>query len=81
METTVINIDEELKECIAQLDTSQKKSILELIKSFLKTDKEIQPQTIEEYNKELEEAVKRIEAGEYYTHEEVKEMLQKQTSQ
>ncbi len=74
MEATVISLDEELKDCIAQLDVSQKKSILELIKSFVKNEEERKPQTIEEYNKELEEAVKRIEAGEYYTHEEVKEM-------
>ncbi len=74
MEATVISLDEELKDCIAQLDVSQKKSILELIKSFVNKEEEIKPQTIEEYNKELEEAVKRIEAGEYYTHEEVKEM-------
>lgn len=74
MEAATASIDEELKDCIAQLDLSQKKSILELIKSFVKTDEEMQPQTIEEYNRELEEAVKRIEAGEYYTHDEVKEM-------
>lgn len=30
---------------------------------------------IEQYNNELEEAMLRIEAGEYYTHEQVVEML------
>ncbi|MDQ2752899.1 MAG: hypothetical protein M3R72_07735 [Bacteroidota bacterium] len=74
MEALAISIDEELKDCIAQLDVSQKKSILELIKSFVKKEEETKPQTIEAYNIELEEAVKRIDAGEYYTHDEVKEM-------
>jgi predicted transcriptional regulator len=29
---------------------------------------------IEQYNKEIEEAMARMEAGEYYTHEQVVEM-------
>ena len=41
-----------------------------------KSDSQIgKPQTIEEYNKELDDAIASIEAGEFYTHEEVVEML------
>lgn len=69
MEAATVSIDEELKECIAQLDVSQKKSILEMIKSFIKTDEELQPQTVEEYNKELEEAEAEYDRGEFITHE------------
>ena len=32
------------------------------------------PISIEEYNLELEEAMKRMDAGEFYTHEQVVEM-------
>ena len=75
METMMINVEEELQDCIAQLDVLQKKSLLEMIRSFVKKDDvDMKPQTIEEYNRELEEAVARVEAGEFYTHEEVTEM-------
>ena len=74
METATINIDEELMECISELNAVQKKSILELVKSFVDKDEKMKPQTIEEYNNELEEAVAKVKAGEFYTHEEVKEL-------
>jgi len=38
-------------------------------------EKDTNPTTaIEEYNREKEEAISRVEAGDFYTHEEVKEM-------
>ena len=30
--------------------------------------------SIEQYNKEIDEAIERVKAGEYYTHEEVERM-------
>lgn len=77
MEAATISIDEELKDCIAQLDALQKKSILELIKSFVKRDEEMQPQTIEEYNKELEDAETEYERGEFITHEAMLNQMKK----
>lgn len=73
METAVMSVEEELRDQIAQLDTVQKKSLLEMIKSFVKKEG-LGSQTIEAYNKELEEAVANVRAGEFYTHDEVKEM-------
>lgn len=109
METAILNVDEELQMYVMQLNVSQKKSVLSLIKSFINNKDETiplnfvessnglkeaeatyqtgetisgktepdetnswieKPQTIEDYNKEIEEAEKRIEAGEFYTHEE-----------
>jgi hypothetical protein len=51
-------------------DENQKEALLALIKSF------IRPQTIEEYNRELEEANERIERGEFITAEELKKEMQ-----
>jgi predicted transcriptional regulator len=62
-------LDKELMMYITLLDKKQKEAILAMIKSFLK------PQTIEEYNRELDEAIERIEKGEFVTMEELlKEM-------
>ena len=38
------------------------------------TDDHLRPQTIEEYNKDIEEAEAEIEKGAFYTHEEGMEM-------
>ena len=75
METLVMSVEDELQDYIAQLDLLQKKSLLQLIKSFVKEESVIvKPQTIEEYNREIEEAEKRIESGIFYTQEEVEAM-------
>ena len=74
METVVMSIEDELQEYISQLDLSQKKSLLQLIKSFVKEESVGKPQTIEEYDRELKEAEKRIESGIFYTQEEVEAM-------
>ena len=70
METVIVSVDEELQNCIAELNVVQKKSILELIKSFAKKeDEEMKPQTLEEYNNELQEAEEEYQRGEFITHE------------
>ena len=75
METTT-NVEAEIQKYISQLSDTRKKSILELIKFFAEEDEVLEPpQTIEEYNSEIEEAEKRMEAGEFYTHEEVVAMM------
>lgn len=33
--------------------------------------------TIEQYNKEIDDAVKRVESGQFYTHDEAVEILNK----
>ena len=56
------------------LTPEQKKSVVSLIKSFLKSDKRI---TKKQYNAEIEAAEKRIAKGEYLTHEQVKKNSEK----
>jgi hypothetical protein len=56
------------------LSESQKKSLLAMMKSFL--DKSIDNTkriSVAQYNKELEEAEKRIESGQFITQESLRE--------
>ena len=64
-------IDKELMRYFTRLDEAQKKSLLEMIKSFLKVNDSGEAITIEQYNKELDEAMKRINRGEFTTLEEL----------
>jgi hypothetical protein len=68
-------LERELLQYILQLDEAEKKSVLQMLKTFLKgREKNLPRISIEQYNKEIDEAVARVEAGEYYTHEEVQRM-------
>jgi hypothetical protein len=60
-------------EILKQLTWEQKQAVMALVESF---GIEIPGQhiSIEQYNKEIDEAMARIDAGEFYTHEEVVEM-------
>ena len=42
--------------------------------------KELLAISVEEYNKEIDEAMKRIKAGKFYTHEQVVELSKKWNS-
>lgn len=56
-----------------KLSKVQKESMLSLVKSILEKDEEPPKRvSIEQYNKELEEAEKRISEGNYVTHESLK---------
>lgn len=69
------SIEQQLHQYIDILNASQKKSLLGFIKSVINFDnpEENRRLTIEEYNRELEEAEADIEAGNYYTIDEVKQ--------
>lgn len=62
-----------------QLNDAERKSVLEMVKTFLGNRKnEINQQSLEEYNQELEQADAEIEAGDYVRHEEVMKRYGKQ---
>jgi hypothetical protein len=70
-------VDKELISYFAQLDEMQKKSLLAMIKTFVKPGNEIsQSVTIEQYNKELNEAMERISKGGFTTLEELEKEMQ-----
>jgi alkyl hydroperoxide reductase subunit AhpF len=69
------NIQQEMMQHFMQLNEAEKKSVLQMIKTFLKGRKEKSGRiSIEQYNREIDEAMKRMDAGEFYTHEEVTKM-------
>lgn len=61
-----------------QLSESEKKSFIQLLKTFLKKRTE-QPErtSVERYNNELDEAEKRIEAGDFVTQEQLIKAMEK----
>ncbi|MBC7553072.1 MAG: hypothetical protein H7257_03740 [Taibaiella sp.] len=69
-------VDSQLLQYWHQLESDEKKSVLSVINSFLK-HKNDEPKriTIEEYNKELEEAESEIDNGEFITQEEMKKRV------
>jgi DNA integrity scanning protein DisA with diadenylate cyclase activity len=70
-------IDKELIQYFIKLDDSQKKSLLEMIKSFLKSsDDNLERVTLEQYNSDLDEAMNRINIGEFTTFEDLEKEMQ-----
>jgi predicted transcriptional regulator len=68
-------LDKELFNFVLQLNEAEKKSLLQMLKTFLKSrNKKASHINIEQYNKEIEEAIARVEAGEFFTQDEVEKM-------
>jgi hypothetical protein len=68
-------LEQELIQYILQLDEAEKKSVLQMLKTFVKgREKKVPHISVEQYNKEIDEAIARVEAGESYTQEEVEQM-------
>ncbi len=58
-----------------QLSLAEKKSVVQMIKTFLKRSNEkSEAVSLEDYNKDIDEAMAEIARGEFYTHEEVVKM-------
>ncbi|MFT3950102.1 MAG: hypothetical protein QM763_24265 [Agriterribacter sp.] len=71
-------LEKEMYNYFTQLNEAEKKSVVKMLKTFVKGKDKIHANiSIEQYNKELEEAEKQIEAGSFITHEDLeKEMRQ-----
>ena len=76
---TTSAIDKEMHDYFMQLNETEKKSVVQMIKTFLQSRKELERISIEQYNKEIEEAESEIERGESYSHEEVVKMSKRWT--
>lgn len=68
---TSTTIKKQLDEYLPLLSNKQQALLLEMVKSFLNIDKDVKRITRKQYNKELDEAVDRIEKGNFVAHEEV----------
>jgi predicted transcriptional regulator len=75
MYTMASVLDKELNKYLKQLNEMEKKSVLLMLKSFLKgRNEESKSISIEDYNREIEEAMAEVERGEVSTHEQVVDM-------
>lgn len=70
-------IKKQLDEYLPLLSNKQQALLLEVVKSFLNIDKDVKPISRKQYNKELNEAVDRIENGNFVTHEDALKELSK----
>lgn len=71
-------LDQELLQYILQLDEAEKKSVLEMLKTFVKgRGNNVTRISVQEYNQELKEAEAEYEKGEYISHEEFVKQIKK----
>ncbi len=72
MDTPISARSKELLRYFTRLKDAEQKSILQMLKTFVSTrQEEFKPPSMEEYNRELDEADAEIEAGDFVPHEEV----------
>lgn len=68
-------LDNELFQEILKLDEAEKQSVLQMLKTFMKRrENETGRISIEQYNREIDEAIARVESGDYFSHDEVERM-------
>jgi hypothetical protein len=71
-------LEQELFQYILQLDEAEKKSVLQMLKTFVKgREAKAKRISIEEYNNELREAEAEYEKGEYTSHDEFVKQIKK----
>ena len=70
-------IKKQFDEYLPLLSDKQQTLLLEMVKRFLNVDKDAKRITRKTYNKEIEEAVARIEDGNFVTHEDALKELSK----
>lgn len=69
-------VDKELIKYFTQLNELQKQSLLQMLKTFLKSGHEQRGRvTIEQYNKDLDEAMERINRGKFTTLDELEKEM------
>jgi predicted transcriptional regulator len=68
-------MEQQLQTYFTQLSEAEKKSVLQLIKTFVNGKKQAEERmSIEQYNREIDEALEDIEKGNVSSHEEVAKM-------
>lgn len=69
-------LDKELLGYFTRLNEPQKRSLVEMIKTFIKSGYELDKRvSIEQYNQELDDAMKRISLGEFTSLEELEKEM------
>ena len=73
----ISSLEKEFFRYFVQLNEMQKKTMLEMMKAFIKTGNEHDNiSTLEKYNQEIDEAMVRINRGEYTTLEELEKEME-----
>ncbi|MGN6491615.1 MAG: hypothetical protein ACTHLE_06420 [Agriterribacter sp.] len=68
-------LDKEMFNYFTRLNEAEKRSVVEMLKTFLNgRDEPVNRIDLEQYNKEIDEAMEEIKKGETYTHDEVVKM-------
>jgi GTP cyclohydrolase I len=68
-------LDKEMFNYFTRLNEAEKKSVIQMLKTFLKGRNENPGRiSIEQYNKEIDEAMDEVRRGETYSHAEVVKM-------
>ena len=70
-------IKKQVDDYLPLLSTKQQTLVLEMIKSFLNLDNETKRISKKQYNKEIDEAVERIDNGDFVSHKDVLKELSK----
>jgi predicted transcriptional regulator len=71
-------LDNEMYNYFTQLNDAEKKSVIQMLKTFLKGRAEKDERvTVEQYNQELQEAEAEYEKGQYVSHEELLKQIKK----
>jgi len=74
---TSTSIKKQFDEYLPLLSSKQQALVLDMIKSLLNIDNNVKRITRKQYNKELAEAIDRVEDGSFVTQEETKKELSK----
>jgi len=74
---TTTTIKKEVDDYLPLLSLKQQTLVLEMIKGFLNLDNDVKRISLDQYNHEIEEATKRIDQGEFVTHEDALKQLSK----
>jgi hypothetical protein len=74
---TATTIKKQVDNYLPLLSAKQQTLVLELIKSFLNVDKDVKRITRKQYNKELNNAVSRMEKGNSVSHSDALKELSK----
>ena len=70
-------LEKEWNSYFIQLNETEKKSVLQMLKAFLKSRPENEQHiSIKRYNEEIDDAMSQIEKGEIHSHDEVIKMAE-----
>ncbi|MEP6950156.1 MAG: hypothetical protein ABI863_12805 [Ginsengibacter sp.] len=67
----VLLLDNEFNQYWIKLSSQEKESLLTVARHFVELKEENGPVSVEEYNREIDEEMSRMDKGEFIPHEEV----------